>query len=103
MIIEVATTPRPRVCDFCCSDQATWDFPCRDFMHPVGAMSKGSWAACDECKTAVEEKRYVELANAAARRATVRFPDASVLVQYNILFYMGFDKNRLGPPISILG
>ena len=68
--------PRPR-CDFCDSEQPTWELPARSFIlpglssGPVEDASHGNWAACDRCAQMIDRNQW----NALRRRALAAWSD----------------------------
>ena len=77
--------PRPR-CDFCDSEQPTWELPARSFIlpgpilpmslpgtssGPVENASHGNWAACDHCAHLIDRNQWTAL----RRRALAAWSD----------------------------
>lgn len=68
--------PRPR-CDFCDSEQPTWELPARSFIlpglssGPVEDASHGNWTACDRCAQLIDRNQW----NALRRRALAAWCD----------------------------
>lgn len=82
------------VCDFCSTPWPRWIYPCAPYTLAVFHFSEGTethistsdWAACDNCRDAIERGDYARLVN----RQDPRF--RAVLRQV----YERFARSRLG-------
>ena len=74
--------PRPR-CDFCDSEQPTWELPARSFIlpglssGPVEDASHGNWAACDRCAQLIERNQWTALRRRALAAWSGRADDST--------------------------
>jgi Zn-finger protein len=87
------------ICDFCASDDPTWEYPCLDFNIPeISSTSAGSWLACHECQHVIE-KEDVDAIVARALHGVMVPPQAEVDVkQFLSILYDAFMRHRNGHP-----
>lgn len=96
------------VCDFCCSPEIYWSFPCRSFELETPAVvgdetfhnnSVSGWAACNECHELIEDGAWITLAKRSMEmHPKPPPPEIRERVFHELLnMHQMFNKNRLGP------
>lgn len=110
-------SPRPR-CDFCDSEQPTWELPARSFIlpglssapvdssgpvdscGPVDNASHGAWAACDSCAHLIDRNQWTALRHRAltAWSKAVDDPAQQAVVDRQLgRLYRQLRRNITGP------
>src|SRR5690348_11233473 len=90
-------------CDFCFFSAPKWSYPCKDFVAldagPIGAGSKGDWAACDVCSEFIEKGDWDGLIKRVSHSFHLRYPMIPVdeVMIYFQDIYKKFRANRSGP------
>ncbi|RMH32085.1 MAG: hypothetical protein D6690_14635 [Nitrospirae bacterium] len=97
------------LCDFCACHPPSWTYPCTDFESPEMSfsVSKGNWAACNDCYQLIEARDTHALIQRSAtaflsRTAEVlpqeHLPSLEHICEYLEKLYTEFERHRTGDP-----
>jgi len=91
------------VCDFCSTTNARWKYDAEDFQMPAlpgmpVQMSRGAWAACDECRKFIDANDVSGLVNHSITEQQVASAARAALRTILNTMYHDFIKHRLGEP-----